>query len=63
MRNVKICLKSAFITLLCIVFFAFFYLSFCRVYETMQSRLHSDERGAVVIGENYFKFFDKEFYF
>ena len=39
------------------------YIAFCNVYEAMRERIYDDKRSAVIIGENYFKFFDKEFYF
>ena len=63
MNDVKIFFKSAATTLMCLGIFTFSYLAFCETYEAMRSTLFEDTRSAVVIGENYLKFFDMEFYF
>lgn len=62
MRNFILFLKSSVITGFCLLLLLVTYIGFCRVYESMRERLFDDTRGAVVIGDNYFKFFDKEFY-
>ena len=63
MRSLKIYFKTVFITVFCLLLLSGTYMGFCSVYESMQKRLFGDERSAVIIGENYFKIFDKEFYF
>ena len=62
MRNFILFLKSSVITGFCILLFFGTYMGFCSVYESMRERLFDDSRSAVIIGDNYFKFFDKEFY-
>lgn len=63
MRSLKIYLKTVFVTAFCVLLLSGTYIGICNVYESMQKRLFDDERGAVVIGENYLKFFDMEIYF
>ena len=63
MRSLKIFLKTVAVTSVCIIIFLSAYLGVVRIYESMQSRLFSDERAAVVIGEDYIKFFNIELYF
>ncbi len=63
MRSLKLFFKTVAATSCCLLFLSFAYLGIVRVYEAMQSRLFSDERAAVVIGEGYLKFFDIELYF
>lgn len=63
MRSLKIYFKTVAVTSFCLLLVLGTYIGFCSVYESMQKRLFDDNRGAVVIGEGYFKFFDKEFYF
>ena len=63
MRSLKIFLKTVAATVCCLLFFLSAYLGIVKVYEAMQSRLFSDERAAVIIGEDYIKFFDIELHF
>ena len=63
MRSLKIYFKTVIITSLSLLVIVGIYIAFCHVYEAMRERLYDDNRRAVIIGENYFKFFDKEFYF
>ena len=63
MRSLKIYFKTVIITSLSLLVIVGIYIAFCSVYEAMRERLYDDNRSAVIIGENYFKFFDKEFYF
>lgn len=63
MRSLIIYLKTVLITSLCLLMLCAVYIGVCDVYEAMRERLYSDNRSAVIIGENYFKFFDKEIYF
>lgn len=63
MRSLKIYLKTVMITSLSLLMLCAVYMGVCNVYEAMRERLYDDKRSAVIIGENYFKFFDKEFYF
>ena len=63
MRSLKIYFKTVLITSFCISLLLSTYIGFCNVYEAMRMRLFDDNRGAVVIGEDYFKFFDIEIYF
>lgn len=63
MRSLKIFLKTFALTICCMFFFLSAYLGVVRIYESMQSILFSDDRAAVIIGEDYLKFFDMEFYF
>ena len=63
MRSLKIFLKTFALTSCCMFFFLSAYLGVVRIYESMQSILFSDDRAAVIIGEDYIKFFDMEFYF
>ncbi len=63
MRSLKTFLKTVTVTVCCILFLSFAYLGVVRIYESMQSILFADDRAAVVIGEDYIKFFDIEIYF
>lgn len=63
MRSLKIFLKTVAATVCCLIFFLSAYLGVIKVYEAMHTRLFSDERAAVIIGEDYIKFFDIELYF
>lgn len=63
MRNLKIFFKTVAATLFCILLIVGVYIGVCRVYESMQSRLFDNRRSAVIIGEDYVKFFDIEFIF
>lgn len=63
MRSLKIFLKTVAATVCCLLFFLSAYLGVVKVYEAMQSRLFSDERAAVIIGEDYIKFLDIELHF
>lgn len=61
--DVKIFFKTVAVTGFILVCLTGTYLGFCRVYESMQRTIFADERRAVIIGEDYIKFFGMEFYF
>lgn len=50
-------------TSVCLICLSGIYLGCCKTYEEMRKTLFDDDRSAVIIGEEYIKFFDKEFYF
>ncbi len=54
--------RAFILTLVCIFCLAGIYLGFCGAYEGVRQIGFGDSRGAVMIGENYIKFFDAELY-
>lgn len=62
-EDVKIFFKTVAVTSVCIGCVAGVYLGICRAYEEMRKTFFSDTRSAVIIGEEYIKFFDLEYYF
>ncbi len=61
-QDVKIFIKTVFITAVAILCFAAGYFSFCRTYEEMRKNLFGDYSSAIVIGDGYIKFFDLVFH-
>ncbi len=49
-------------TMVCIGCVGGIYLGFCKAYESIRQTCFGDHRGAVVLSEEYVKFFDMEFY-
>lgn len=62
-KEVKIFFRSFALTSLIVICVSLTYLGICRVYEAMRVTLFEDTRSAVILGEGYIKFFDKEIYF
>ena len=62
-ENIKLFFKSAVFTAVCLCCVAGIYVGCCRAYEEMRSTCFCDDRGAVIIGDGYIKFFDFELFF
>ncbi len=53
--------RAFFLTLVCIGCIGGAYIGMCRAYEAIRKTCFDDDRGAVIITEDYFKFFDIQF--
>lgn len=62
-RDIKAFFGAMIFTGVCLACICGIYLGCCRTYEEMRKTLFGDDRSAVIIGDEYIKFFDKEFYF
>lgn len=61
--DVKIALRAASITAVCIICFALIYLGCALSFEAICEVCFGETRSAVAIGEGYIRFFDFVFYF
>lgn len=59
-KEIKAFLRAFFMTFVSILCVGGIYLGFCESYEAIRRTCFGDERGAVIIGEDYIKFFDFE---
>ncbi len=62
-RDIKIFFQTVVLTATCLICLSGIYIGCCKTYEEMRKTLFDDSRSAVIVGEGYIKFFDKEFYF
>ncbi len=60
--KIKAFFRAFCVTLICIGCVAGTYLGCCEAYDAIRKTCFDDDRGAVVIGEEYIKFFDLEIY-
>ena len=59
-KEIRSFFRAFFITLVSILCVGGMYLGFCKSYEAIRKICFDDNRGAVIIGEGYVKFFDFE---
>ncbi len=62
-ESLLVCFKAALITALIIGLIAFIYLGCVKAYTEIRKVCFNDNLAAVIISENYFKFFDFWIYF
>lgn len=62
-ESFEIYVRTAVLTFVILVCTATLYLGICSSYEQMRKVCFSDERSAVIISEEYIKFFDYELFF
>lgn len=62
-QDIKIALRAASITAVCIICFAVIYLGCALSFEAIQQVCFGQTRPAVAIGEDYIRFFDFVFEF
>ncbi len=61
-KETKYFFRAFFLTLISIGCICGVYLGFCRSYEAIRKTCFGDDRSAVILSEQYIKFFDFEFY-